>query len=188
MKKGLLAVLVFSVIAAGCADKVKQLLSFTKEIEYNGSVEIKGVPGLPDTVVTLPSGGLNADFPKLANATNAQQYIKDYNTSPDKISNVIISKLGLEMSEPSGANFDYIDSVKVYISATGMEEHLVGYKYGIPKGTQSIDLTRDDINLKEYFLKDSIYFRINAHFVEVPKDSGKMDIKSVFSLVATPLN
>lgn len=173
-------------IGIGC-NQIKDAIIINKDLDYNATLEVNGVPGLPDTVVSLPQSGVRADFPKVTSATNAQQYMTDYNTSGDNVSSVIISKMSLEMTQPDGQDFNFIDSVNVYLSASGLDELLMGYRYDIPKGTKTIDLTREDNNIKEYFLKDSVSFRISAHFVEIPKDSGKMDLKTVFGLVAKPL-
>lgn len=186
MKKALFITLVMSTVFLGC-DKFKDSIVVNKDIEYNSSLDVEGVPGMPDSITELPNGGVNADFPKVTNATNSAQYMEDYNTSSDLISSLIVSKMSLDMSQPEGQNFDYLDTVRVYVSATGLDEKLLGHKYGIPKGTKLLDLDRSDMSLKEYFLKDSIHFRISAHFIDIPMDGAKMELKTVFSLVANPL-
>lgn len=179
--------LLAGVAFTGC-DKIKDLTNITKELEYGAAIEVPGVPGLPDTVTKLPPGGVSGDFPTFKEATNSEQTMKEYNTNADLVTSVNLTKLNLTMNAPEGQTFDYVDTLRVYITATGMSEKLLGYKYGIPKGQKSVDLDREDVNIKEYFLKDSIGFRVNGHFVEVPLDGANMELKSTFTLLANPLN
>lgn len=187
MKKALSLILLAGLGFAGC-DKIKDLTDISKELTYDGSVEIPGVPGLPDTATIVPPGGITGDFPIFGEATNSQQLIKDNNTSSDLVTHVTLTKLSLAMAAPDSANFNFMDTIRVYIGASGMKEELLGKKNGIPKNVKTVDLDPENINIKEYFLKDSIFFRVNGHFVEVPRKGSKMDLKAVFNLLANPLN
>lgn len=179
--------LVAAMLLSGCdgCDKVKQLANINKDIEYKETVDLPGLPG-GDTVV--PAGGISADLPRYAMATNSAEYLKQYNTSPNLVTHVKLKSLGMTIVAPDAQYFNFLDSVRLFVNAPGLPEQLAAYKYNIAKGMKTVDMDVADLNLKEYFLKDSMYFRINAHFTGIPDDSTKLEIKSVFNILANPLN
>ena len=91
------------------------------------------------------------------------------------------------MKEPSGSNFDFMDTIRVYVSAQGLEEKLAAKKYGIPKGQQTLELDCEDVNLKEYFIKDTMYIRFGGHFTGVPDSNAKIELTPTFNMLANPL-
>ncbi len=173
-------------LAFASCDKVKNLANINQNLTYTESIDI---PSLPGNIDTLPPGGVTAYFPGQGIPTNSQAYLNQFNTKPSLITHVKLTKLQAVMQQPQGGNFDFIDSISVYLSAQGLDEKLVAYKYGIPKGTTTLDLEcQPDLNIKEYFLKDTMYLRFGGHFVSVPAANSKIDLTSVFNLLANPLN
>jgi hypothetical protein len=186
MRKALAFILLGTIGFAGC-DKVKDLTNISKELDYTGSVEVPGVPGLPDTVTMVPPGGITGDFPIFGQATDSKKLMEENNTSSDLVTHVNLKQVIMTMAQPEAQTFNYMDSIRVYISAPGVSEQLLGKKFGIGRDLKSVELDPEDINIKEYFLADSIFFRVNAHFIEVPMDGAKMELKTVFNLVGNPL-
>jgi len=182
MKKRLLIIAAAAFTFSGC---IKNLTNINKEIDYSQEFSFSGVPG---GGTTLPPGGVRANFPIFAFATNAQQYIDQYKTSSDKITSLKLAKCNLTMSLPANGNFDYVDSIQIYLSATGLNEKLAAYKYDIPKGQNTISLDKSTDEFKEYFLKDSMYVRVSAHFVAVPDSNSKINMETGFNMIANPLN
>jgi hypothetical protein len=173
-------------LAFASCDKVKQLANINQNLTYTETISI---PELPGGIDTLPPGGVAAYFPGQGIPTNSQDYLNQFGTTAALITHVKMTKLAAVITQPSGANFDFIDTINVYLSANGLDEKLVAYKHGISKGLTSIDLDcPSDINLKEYFLKDTMYLRFGGHFVGVPKSDSKIDLTSTFNLLANPLN
>ena len=183
MKKKILYFVLLTGLA-GC-DKLKDLGQISKNIDYTSTVDLHGLPG---GVATLPNGGLSAYYPASSMATREKEYMKEYNTTEDKIDGVYFAKFTIDMKKPAGQNFDFMDSVKVYISATNMPEILAAYNYSIPKGQTSVELTRVSDNLKDYFIKDTIYMRVGGHFVGIPDSGAQISANTTLNLVANPLN
>ena len=184
MKKAFLFACV--AIAFASCDKVKELANINQNLTYSESVTI---PELPGGIDTLPPGGITAYFPGQGVETKSQEYLGQFNTDASLITHVKLTELLAVIAQPPGGNFDFIDSINVYLTADGMEEKLVAYKHGIPKGTSNLSLDcATDINLKEYFLKDMMYLRFGGHFVGVPDSSCKIDLTYTFNLLANPLN
>ncbi len=174
-----------AILSFTSCDKLKHLTDINKDIEYKETVDLPGIPG-GDTVV--PAGGLAADLPAYSIATNSKQYLAEYNTDAKLVTHVKLKSLTATLLQPSSQNFNFLDTLRLYVSATGQPEKLAAYKYGIAKGQNTIEMDVVDFNLKEYFLQDSMYFRINGHFNGIPDSTSKIELKSVFNLLANPLN
>lgn len=181
-----LMIMITLVIAAGCK-KVKDLANISVNIPYTQHVSIPNNTGY-DYGFPLPGGGLDIALPVVPVPTNSKAYLDQYHTNSDKLIKVDLNSLSLELTAPATQNFDFLDTVRLYISAPGQPEALVAYKYGVDKGMKALTLTANsDVNLKNYFLADTMYFRTGMHINAVPAPGAEMDIKSVFNLVANPL-
>lgn len=187
MKKILLMCAIAAVgLTTGC-DKVKSLANISVDIPYNQQVSIPPVSGYTFGF-PLPAGGVGIAIPAVPIVTNSKSYLDQYHTTSAKVINVALKGLALELTTPAGQNFDFMDSVQLFISAPAQSEQLVAYQYGIAKGQSTLTLiTNTDVNLKDYFLQDTMYFRTYMRVNAVPAPGAQMEIKSIFNLVANPL-
>lgn len=177
---GIIAIAVFTLTSC---DKLTSLADIKFSVTYN---EQENVPGLPDNPF-IPSTGLTTSIPTIGVETKSQEYIQEYNTSEELIREVKISLLSLNIDEPSSQNFDIVDSLWLYVSGPGVEERLAAYKFDIPKNQQKLEMTLEDLNLKEYFVKDSMFFRLKGHFYGAPDSATKITFNSKFDVIANPL-
>ena len=177
-----LAAIAFNI---GCK-KVKDLADISVDLPYTQQVTIPPVDGYTFGF-PLPAGGAGLPFPRIAVPTNSKAYLEQYHTTSAKVIKVGLKSMVIELTSPPSQNFDFLDTVQLYISAPSQAEVLVAYKYGIPKGQTSLILTASDVSLKDYFLQDTMYLRANMHVNAVPAPGAQMNIKSVFNLVANPL-
>lgn len=181
MKK--LIVVVFALLIVTSCKKLTDLANIKFVIPYSKTVAVPGLPGNP----FIPPTGLTTSIPTIAVESKSEEYIKQYNTSSELITNVVFSELKLEIKEPSTQNFDLVDSIWLFVSASGLPEILSAYSYDIPDGVRTLDLTTSDFNMKEYFLKDSMYFRLQGHFHNAPDSASVFTISSKFDVTANPL-
>jgi hypothetical protein len=182
--------LILALAAAGITscDKLKTLGDISRDFTYTEKVDMPSVPGLPAGVDSLPAGGYTGYLPSRAVATNSKQHIGESGSTPDLVKHVKLTKFAAAIYQPAGANFDFTDTVRMYISAQGLEEKLAAYKYGVPKGTQNLELdVTPDVNLKDYFVKDSIYIRFGGHFVGTPDSATKLELTTTLNMLANPL-
>lgn len=186
MKKILLGVAVAAVALNTSCKKVKDLANISVDIPYTQQITVPPVDGYTFGF-PLPAGGASLPFPAFAVPTNSKSYLDQYHTSSSKVIKVGVKSLAIEMVSPSTQNFDFIDTVQLYISAPTQPEVLVAYQYNVPHGQTTLTLTTSDVNLKDYFLQDTMYFRTNMHVNAVPAPGAQMNIKTVFNLVANPL-
>jgi hypothetical protein len=113
-----------------------------------------------ETRFTVPSViGLNipTPLPTPDVTTNASQTFKNNNTDIKKVKDIRLELLVLSITNPAGATFAPVKSVRLYISAPGVEEKLLASKENIPTdvgSTLSLDVTgekMDDFVKRESF-------------------------------------
>lgn len=184
MKKWLLFGAAIGLLTVSCK-KLKDLATINKDIKYNETAEI---PEAIDLLVTIPPGGLSLSMPKIGMATNSAQYLAEYNTSADLVDEVTLKEVKLTIEQPPTQNFDFVDTIEVYLSGTNQPEKLAAYIYGIPKGVNQITLDRADLDIKDYFLSDTIYYRVYGHYIDKPTKGTQFNLQSTFRLTARLLD
>ncbi len=185
-KMMILSVIAISAVFASC-NKVTQLANINVDIPYNQQVSVPQIPGAIYGI-PLPPGGATLNFPAVPVATNSQDYIAQNKTSIEKVVNVYLKSLAIQILSPANQNFDFLDNIQVYISSKSQPERIIADQYNIPKGQTTLNLaTSTDVNLKNYFIEDTIYFRLNAHINAVPISGTQLNIASVFHMLANPL-
>ena len=162
-------------------------LNINVNIPYNQQVTVPQVAG--DTFgMDLPAGGISLAFPVVPLATNSQTYITQYNTSADKIVEVDLDSFALQILSPGSQNFDFLDSVQLYLSAPSQPEVLVAYNYKVSKGQNTLNLnTITSVNLKNYFIQDTLYLRISTHINAIPATGTQINSYTVFHMLANLL-
>lgn len=186
MKRFLLTTFITSAVFFASCDKLKELTSFSQDFDYKEFID---VPGLPSQQTQLPPGGASESLPRFGVATNSKAYIEQYKTAVDLITDVLLSKLNMSITNPVNSNFNYVDTIQLYVSTSpsGTNEQLIAYKNNIAKGLQKVDLDVTNINLKDYFVQDSMYYRIYAHFVEIPDKETRVEINTTLTMKASLL-
>lgn len=164
--------------------KLKELAEINQDFPYNEEVEI---PFGNSTGQPLPTG-IPVSLPPYSFATNYESYLDQYNTSTSKVIHVKLKSLSMRVTYPAAQNLDFLDTVRVYVSGTNLPEKLAAYKYPVPKGLRFLDLDIVDQNLKEYFLRDSMFVRLTGFANALPAAGTKMDLAVKFNLKANPLN
>jgi hypothetical protein len=185
MKKTLLLLTVFASIVIVSCSKLKDLGKVNFDAPLTESVVLPDSASL-GLIGNFPPEGISFIFPAVNTATNSQATLKQYNTSSDKIDSVTLKSLALQLS--SSSNFDFVDTIRVYVSAVGQSSQLLAYQYGIPAGTTTINLTPVDIDMKQYFIQDSIGFQLQAHFKALPPAGNTLNISTHFNVYGNVLN
>lgn len=187
MKKAIFLGIVFIVFAGAC-NKVKQLADINVDFPFDQMVNVPAV-NLNGSEIFSP-GGLFLPFPAVPVASNSKQQMANYNTAAEKVVKVDLKRMALTIVSPPEENFNYLDNVQLYLSANNLPEVLIAYQYNIPKGQNTLNLeTVTGVNLKDYYLQDTIYLRMTAHINALPAQSGEqLKISTVFHMLANPLN
>ena len=186
MKKMLiLSGIALSVAILGC-NKVKNLADINVDLPYSTQVNVPAVDGqLPGTPIP---GGAILDFPTVGVETKSKQYLAEYHTDGNNIRKLDLKSLSIQMLMPPNQNFNFLDTIQVYIGAGALPEVLVAYKYNIPQNTNTVEfITVTDVNLKDYFLADTIRLHMRARINAAPASATQLNIASVFHMLANPL-
>ncbi len=178
----------FAIILLLCAascKKIKKLATINVNIPYNG---VLGLPYVGDTAITLPPNGLSFSLPLYGMPTYSQQFLSQYNTSASKVNSAKLQNYSMQIVDPTGGYFYYLDTVQIYLSAHGQPEVLVAYNNNVPHDQNIVNMTSTYIELKNYFLQDSMFLRVYVNFIKVPKEADSILMNTNFNLQADPLN
>lgn len=117
--------------------------------QFNVSYETDLVIG-SGSVINLPFIVQTPDV-----TTNSELVFASNNTSANRLDMVQLREARLDIKSPEGKNFNFLKSIEVNISAEGLPQKRVAYKYNHTNdNTASITLNVDDVELKEYIKKD----------------------------------
>ena len=125
-------------------------ISKLKEFDLNYSEEI--VIPANSTLVNIPF-----ELDSRETITNTSAEYENEGTSAKLIESVVLSKLVFTIQSPSSGNYDFLNSIEIYLSSPNNTEVLIASKYNIPEsGLTQLDMDVCETNLKE-FLKDETY-------------------------------
>ena len=183
MNKILTGLLAVSMSLAACnKEELKKATQIEQDIHYDETTEIPFGTG---SGTPLPVG-ISLDLP-YAFATDYKTWLETYNTSSDLVTSTTMKDLTLKVIDPPSGNFDWMDTIRVYISGNGLPEVLAAYKYPVPKGIQTLNMDIVDQNLKQYFLQDSVHVRLNGYVNALPAQGTKLNLGTTWHLVANPI-
>ena len=167
----LLLLLVFS------CKKVEQLLKFTVNVTQNSRVPPPSIfyTGLPAPVTVT---------------TNSASSFSSNNTSRDKVKEVYLDQLQLTLLSPAGLNFNFLDTLRVYINTPGANNRiLLAQTANPPTGVNTLTLTPSTARLDEYLKSDkyqlTVYSRQRANYFI--RDSLTIRTDARFKVTASPL-
>ncbi len=181
--KRIIVISVALLALSSCTRKLEDIVQVNFSVPHTKQVSVQGLPGNPP----IPPQGLTTSIPAIAVETRSEEYIKEHNTSSELISEAKLSEMTLEINAPASQTFDMVDSLWLFVSATGLPEVQAAYYFDIPKGLRTLNMITSGENLKDYFLRDSMYFRLQGHFYNAPDSATVFTINTKFDAVAKPL-
>ena len=82
---------------------------------------------------------------------------------------------------PDTADFSFLNSIEVFISADGLEEIQIASLSDVPENSGNrINLNTSDIDLKEYIKKDEFSLRLNTVTDELMSTDHELEVNSTF--------
>ncbi|MEM6349065.1 MAG: hypothetical protein AAF927_34580, partial [Bacteroidota bacterium] len=131
----------------------EKLSEFTQfNLNYTASVTVPATVG-----VDLPFDLFTPDI-----ETNSETEFETEKTSKDLLEEVKLTKLDLTITSPTDADFDFLETITVYLAAEGLPEIAIATKDMVEDGiteTLSLDVIEDD--LKDYIKTDGFKLRAN---------------------------
>lgn len=127
-----------------------------KEFDLNYTEDIT-IPA-NNTILSLPF-----DIRSPETTTNSNAEYKNQGTSSKLVESVTLSKLTLKVKSPQSENFDFLNSIEIYISSANTQETLLASKNNIPEnGLKELDLDVCPTNLKNFLQDDSFILRVKT--------------------------
>jgi hypothetical protein len=145
MKKLLyLAPVLLLLTVFGCKKNVLDaLLTFTVDVSQNSKIPPPNIfyTGLPKPISVI---------------TNSEASFRNNKTSRDKVKNVLLDQMQLTLVNPASLNFDFLDSLKVYINTPNVKNRiLLAHLYNPPTGVKTLTLVPTTDRLDDYLKADT---------------------------------
>lgn len=170
------AVVLFLLITA--CEKIDELATFS--IKHETSFTIPGQNSGIGDLLSLPRTEVK---------TSSQQTFENNNTNAGLVEEVSLNELVLTVTAPEEGNFDFLNSLNIYIKAEGVEEVLIASKTDIPEtGSKTIVTETSNINLRPYLVKENYSIRTEVKTDKVLDHNLDVKINMAFKVKAGVLN
>lgn len=150
-------------------DKLDELTMF--EIEYQQRANIPSSTGvdLPFDIITPET------------ETNSDTEFESNETRKDLIEEIKLIKLELVLDTPADADFSFLKSIEIFISADGLDEISIASVKEVPEDIGNIlVLDTSNADLKKYIKKDKYSLRLNTVTDELITRDHELEINSTF--------
>ena len=187
-RSGLIFCLGVLFLAYGCS-KPKDVANIEKDIPYHMEtppVTLFDITTVPPSIFAL--GPITYTMPVFPIPTNSKALIVQYNTSANKLNSVKLTEMSMSLLHPDTGSFNFLSSVYVSISATGLPLVRVAYNNAVPRNTRTVTLIDTTGDLKNYFLQDTINVYITGSFIGFPPPNAVVAVNCSFHMSANPLN
>ncbi len=166
-KKSIFVICLFALITS--CDKLDELTKFDMEYSQRATIPSSAGIDLPFDVFT----------PEIE--TNSESTFEVNDTRKDLIEEIKLTELELVIISPDSADFSFLNSIEVYISADGLEEIKIAYLEEVPDDAGSvITLDTSDTDLKEYIKSDEFSLRLNTVTDELMSTDHELEVNSTF--------
>lgn len=149
---------------------------FTKfDVDYETSFVIQNGTG-----VSLPVSMITPDI-----ESNSEAEFEVNDTRKDKIQHITLTSLRLEIINPPGQEFDFLEDIELFISADGLDEVLLASIYDIDNSVgSSLNLTCSESDFQEYIKKDKFKLRVKTISDEYNVNDVEIKVLTTFNVDA----
>ncbi len=130
---------------------------------------------------------LPVEIPTPDITTNSESEFAQNNTNVDLVKEIILKKLQLTITSPSGKTFSFLKSIEIYISADGESETKLAWNDNVESNANSIELETTKEALDKYVKKDKYKLRTKVVTKETLTQSVDIKIDFTFQVTADPL-
>lgn len=153
---------------AGC-EKANELTQFNIDFTSAASIPASTSIGLP----------LDVQTPAIE--SDASSEFQNNGTNVDLVESIKLTELNLKILTPSDGDFNFLESIKVFITAEGLDEQQIASLSPVPQDTlQTIDLSADDVELLEYLKAEKFQLRVNVITDETIGEDHNVEIYTKF--------
>jgi hypothetical protein len=162
----------------GCKKNLlDQLLTFTVDVSQNSRIPPPSIfyTGLPRPVSII---------------TNSEASFRNNKTARDKVKNVLLDQMQLTLVSPAALNFDFLDTLRVYINTPKANNRvLLAHLYNPPRGAKTLTLIPTTDRLDDYLKADTyeltVYSRQRPNYFIMDSLTIRSDTR--FKVTADPL-
>ncbi|MDF2450143.1 MAG: hypothetical protein K0R26_2647 [Bacteroidota bacterium] len=130
--------------------KIGKLKEF--DLHYSNEVTIPA----SSSIISLPF-----DIRTPETTTDTKDDYKNEGTTSKLIERVTLTDLTLTIQSPPGGNFDFLNSIEIFLASPNNSEVMVASKYHIPEtGLSSLSLDVKGTDLKNYMQDNSFSLRL----------------------------
>lgn len=151
-------------------DKIDELTQF--HVDYTTTVTVPAT-----SVISLPFDMFTPDI-----ESNSEATFSVNDTRTDLVEKVTLEELKLTLVSPETADFSFLESIEIYISADGLEETKIAWKNNIAEEatTTILELETSDEDVKEYIKKEDFQLRVNTVTDELIDEDHEIDVFADF--------
>ena len=174
MKRIFFALAILLAFTTVACDSIDDLLTFYINEEETIVVESNFPVGLVAFApVTVP--------------TNSEETFKNNKTRAELVKDVTLNKLTLTIPETEGADFDFLESIEIYIAADGLKEVKVAFMEEVPLNVNTLTMNLTNAELDEYLKKDAYTIQTRAVLRNTVVDDINVDAAMRFKVTADPI-
>lgn len=155
-------------ITVGCS-QLEKLTQFP--LDYEESIVIPSIIGvnLPFNIATPPI------------KTNSTEVFEINDTRKDRIEEILLEQLTLNIVDPADADFSFLKSIEIYIAAEGLEEVLVAWRYDIENSVgPSLTLETSGDDLTPYIIQDEFMLKFTTVIDKIILSDHEIEVQSRF--------
>ena len=175
IRKFYLLLLPLLLLGSGGCKKILSLLSF--QVNDSSTFTIPGITYLP---------GASLSIPGFTVTSTSQSTFKDNNTSANYVQDVTLDRLTLTVTNPSTQNFDFLNSISIYIAtdAAGSNKVLLASLSPVPTGQTSISLMPTSAKLDQYLKSGSYTLTTTAELAQTLRQNTDVRADTRFNVTA----
>ncbi|HEX8428115.1 hypothetical protein [Hymenobacter sp.] len=175
MKKILFLFPLMLLLATVGCEKIDKLLTFY--IEDSQNIKVSSSFPLGKIVPLTP----------LTVTTRSEEKFSNEGTRADLVKDVSLNRLTLTITDPSSENFDFLRSIKIYISTDSNDKVLLASLEQIPQGVKVISLKSNNAVLDKYIKAKSFTLTTEAVIAKPISQDITLRCDTRFKVTADPL-
>jgi len=147
------------------------------------SIQLTAEAVIPSsTGINLPINLISPDL-----TTQSSSSFEANQTTPALVREILLKDLEVNIKSPAQTSFDFLKTVRIYMSADGLAEKEIAYLENIPSGgLRSILLETDEsTNFKDYIIQESINLRVQATTRQIVTSDTELELLPRFEVRAS---
>lgn len=169
MKHAKFLILPFIFLLLNSCKQIDKLTQFT--IPYETQVSIPS-----NSVVSLPFDLYSPDI-----ESNSSSQFENNNTNADLVEKILLNEMKSLVVSPTSGDFSFLKDIEIYLSADGVAETKIAWKYDIPDNVGN-ELTLDvtDADLKDFIKASSFKMRVKTTTDKIITQDYQIKVNAVF--------